>query len=39
MVGEARVLNRIVFSCNYTCVLAALLKVMFLVLDIWSPLV
>jgi hypothetical protein len=34
MEGEALVLNRIIFNCNYTCVLAALLKVTFLESDI-----
>ena len=27
MEGEARFLNRIIFICNYTCVLAALLLI------------
>jgi putative oxidoreductase len=36
MEGEAHVLNRIIFICNYTCVLAALLMVTFLEPDIWT---
>lgn len=34
MEGEARVLNRIIFICNYTCVLASLLMVVCLEPDI-----
>ena len=38
MEGEARVLNRIIFICNYTCVLASLLMVASLEPGIWANL-
>ena len=38
MEGEARVLNRIIFICNYTCVLASLLMVACLEPGIWANL-
>lgn len=36
MEGEARVLNRIIFICNYTCVLSSLLLVTSLEPDVWT---
>jgi hypothetical protein len=36
MEGEARMLNRIIFICNYTCVLASLLMLACLEPAIWT---
>jgi len=38
MEGEARLLNRIIFICNYTCVQASLLMVTCLEPGVWTPL-
>ena len=38
MQGEARVLNRLIFICNYTCVLASLMMVACLEPGIWANL-